>query len=187
VSSARSRVTEPCAVTWMPERRSAKARSTAAFSATAVPQLAVTTAQKVIARRATSAGGYPPAGASGQRSKALRRKPATIISASAMATTIAIRRKSFMTYPRSHTAARSRAGDGAPTARDVPLRDAYRVVRGVGAAGRDGSRSGAAGRTADARRDASTALRERARTRCFFATEKTRIADPVCSAANAAR
>src|SRR5438552_3110194 len=38
-------------------------------------------------------------------------------------------------------------------------------------AGRDGcSRSGAAGRAAEARRDASTARRERARTRCFFAT-----------------
>ncbi len=105
-------------------------------------------------------------------SKALRKRPAAIRSASAITTTTAMRRKSFVTYPRSHAAARSRAAEGAPTAREVPLRDPYRVVRAV-AAGRDGcSRSEVAGRGADARRDASTARRERARTRCFFATER---------------
>jgi hypothetical protein len=35
---------------------------------------------------------------------------------------MAMRRKSFVTYPRSHAAARSRPADGAPTARDVPPR-----------------------------------------------------------------
>jgi hypothetical protein len=34
-----------------------------------------------------------------------------------------MRRKSFVTYPRSHAAARSKPCDGAPTARDVPVRD----------------------------------------------------------------
>ena len=106
-----------------------------------------------------------------QCSKALRKRPAPTRSASAITTTIAMRRKSLVTYPRSHAAARSRPCDGAPTAREVPVRDPYRVGRLV-PAGRDCccSRSGAGGRAADARRDASTARRERARTRCFFAT-----------------
>src|SRR5439155_3125995 len=116
-----------------------------------------------------SAKGYERGTA--QCSKALRKRPAAMRSASAITTTIAMRRKSLVTYPRSQAAARSRPCDGAPTAREVPVRDPYRVGRLV-AAGRDGccSRSSAGGRTADAPRDASTARRERARTRCFFAT-----------------
>jgi hypothetical protein len=58
------------------------------------------------------------------RSRKFRRRPAATSSASAMTTTTAMRRKSFVTYPRSHAAARSRPGEGAPTARDVPVRDA---------------------------------------------------------------
>jgi hypothetical protein len=58
-----------------------------------------------------------------QRSKALRKRPAAMRRASAITTTMAIRRKSFVTYPRSQAAARSRLADGAPTAREVPLRD----------------------------------------------------------------
>ena len=45
------------------------------------------------------------------------------MSASAITTTMAIRRKSFVTKFRSQFAARSSVADGAPTARDVPLRE----------------------------------------------------------------